>query len=133
MTAGTWVDLATGLLGPPLFSVFWIRLEAFMRRKFPRVLPWYFKSSTGTSAGDILSLWKWNLPGGIGVALVQHDYAYATGLTISVAVAFAISWWRKRRDKVKALIGAKSRALRDALVAQMPKPRPVLIPQRTGS
>ena len=44
-------------------------------------------------------------------------------------------WWRKRRDRITALLGAKSRALRDALVRkqrELARPRPVLRPAPQG-
>jgi hypothetical protein len=55
-----------------------------------------------------------------------------------LAGLFALAWWRgHRKDRRKALdaIGAKSRALRDALVRrarEAARPRPVLRPQRGG-
>jgi hypothetical protein len=51
----------------------------------------------------------------------------------AAAALMAWLWWRKRRRKgrAKAWLGAKSRALRDALVAkqrEVTRPRPVLRP-----
>ncbi len=57
-----------------------------------------------------------------------HDAGWATGSAVTLAVAFGAWWWRKRRGKARAWLGAKSKALRDALVRRMPKPvvlRPV--------
>jgi hypothetical protein len=45
----------------------------------------------------------------------------------AAAVFWAWGWWKnrgKRRRKALAVLGAKSRALRDALVANMPRPQP---------
>jgi hypothetical protein len=59
-------------------------------------------------------------------------------LTAVFAALHAWDWWRKRRNKgkAKAWLGAKSKALRDALVAkqrEVTKPRPVLRPVPRGA
>ncbi len=63
----------------------------------------------------------------IGLALSgifgHWDSGAAFGLWLAVAL-FA-RWRRFLRRRVEALIGAKSRALRDALTARMPTPRTV--------
>ena len=56
----------------------------------------------------------------------------AAGSAASAAIG-AWLWWRrrKRRDRAAGVIGAKSRALRDAIVAKLrevARPRPVLRP-----
>lgn len=57
----------------------------------------------------------------------------------AVALLAAWQWWRhwrrRRRDRARASLGAKSRALRDALVRRMreslaPRPGPVPVPSR---
>ena len=44
------------------------------------------------------------------------------GSLASAAIAACIWFWRKRRDRVRAWLGAKSRALRDRLTQRMPRP-----------
>lgn len=60
---------------------------------------------------------------------------WAVVATVS-AVVCLLTWWRRRkRRRALAAIGAKSRALRAALVRRMRKaatPRPVLRPQPQG-
>jgi hypothetical protein len=53
------------------------------------------------------------------------------GSLASAAVAACIWFWRRRRDRVRAWLGAKSKALRDALVQRMP--RPVVLRPGLGS
>jgi hypothetical protein len=56
---------------------------------------------------------------------------------LNLAIALFLYWFnRRRRDKAKALLGAKSKALRDALVRkqrELARPRPVLRPAPGGA
>jgi len=57
---------------------------------------------------------------------------------LNVAIGAAVWWWRrKKRRSVTALLGAKAKALRDALVRRAreatPKPRRVLRPVPGGA
>jgi hypothetical protein len=77
--------------------------------------------------------WLSGCVGGASGCIWAHDWsAWGLGALISALVALAIWWWRRRkRRNVAALIGAKSRALRDAIVRkarEAARPRPVLRP-----
>ena len=63
--------------------------------------------------------------------------SFAATATISSAVAWYL-WWRRRRDRRRAVetLGAKSRALRDALARrarEAARPSPVLRPSLRGA
>lgn len=69
-----------------------------------------------------------------GAAL--HDLLPAAISAAYLTGALAFWWWRRRRDRMKAALGAKSRALRDALVRrarEAARPRPVLRPSPGGA
>jgi Flp pilus assembly protein TadB len=102
--------------------------------------------------GEALSLalarLRWTIPAGrywgrcalINAALALIDLAagvrwIAAGVAIAALIALALWWWNRRKDRKRAtgLLGAKSRALRDALVRkarELTQPRPV---HETGS
>lgn len=66
-----------------------------------------------------------------GAATGHRWLCMAVFLTVGALVALWIWWRRKKRRSVSALLGAKSRALRDALVRrarEVAKPRPVRRP-----
>jgi len=116
-----WPPLANflvALLLPPAWSYLWSGLwQRLYRRR-------YFLQGWLSGAG-----------GGGTAALLEHFWAYALGAAVSTAVGLAIWWWRRRkRRNVLALMGQKSRLLRDALVRrvrEVTKPSPVLRPQRS--
>jgi len=61
---------------------------------------------------------------GTGYGVFQPDWPWAAGSAASLAVVIAVWWWRRRkRRQVLARLGAKSRALRDALVDAMRRER----------
>jgi hypothetical protein len=108
--------------------------------------------------GDLLILligplwgWVWNrvtrspwIGGWLGCAagclvgaVASRAWLLAVGAVVSAVIAVILYWWWRRKDRKRAasLIGAKSRALRDALVRrarETAKPRPVLRPQPGG-
>lgn len=70
------------------------------------------------------------------IGLISWQPGYATGGAVSLLVALIIRWFnRRRRDRAAKFIGAKSRAIRDALVRRMRElaPRPVLQPVPHGA
>lgn len=71
------------------------------------------------------------------VLVLERSWLPAAGSGVSLIAAIAVWWWRRRkRRKVAALIGAKSKALRDALVRKVresARPRPVFKPQPQGA
>jgi hypothetical protein len=75
--------------------------------------------------------------GAIAAGFTGGGWAGPAGSAASLIVALAIWWWRrKKRRSVAAMLGAKSRALRDALVRrarQVARPRPVLRPVPGGA
>jgi membrane protein implicated in regulation of membrane protease activity len=69
----------------------------------------------------------------IGFADIFNGVWQWSILSFAMAAVLAWLWWhrRKRRRRAQAALGAKSRALRDALVRrtrEAAKPRPVLRP-----
>jgi thiol:disulfide interchange protein len=72
------------------------------------------------------------------IVLAVNHYWYGEAGAGVMAVVGAVIWWhrRKKRRRAAALLGAKSRALRDALVRrarQSARPRPVLRPVPGGA
>lgn len=91
---------------------------------------------TGIPAERMWAFWRGCAVGSASVtaaALIGGLWAFAAGSAINVLVSLAM-WWlsrRKRKDRARKLLGAKSRALRDALVRrarELSVPRPVLAP-----
>jgi hypothetical protein len=71
-----------------------------------------------------------------GIELALRLWWNFAGASCSLILALAVWWWRKRRDRVKAWLGAKSRALRDSLVRrarESARPSPVLRPSLRGA
>jgi uncharacterized membrane protein YccC len=67
---------------------------------------------------------------------IAHDFIPAALSAAGLVITLALLWWRKRRDKIKAALGAKSRALREALVRRVREsavPSPVLRPSLGGA
>lgn len=82
--------------------------------------------------------WQYSAGGGTVVSLVfLRDWPWLTGSAASLLVALAIRWWRSsKRRRAAALLGAKSRALRDTIVRrarEAAQPRPVLRPLPGGA
>jgi hypothetical protein len=81
---------------------------------------------------NVITSWISGCAGGGISCLFDQDWWWLAGCSLSALVALAIWWWRrKKRRNVAALIGAKSRALRDAIVRkarEVARPRPVLRP-----
>jgi hypothetical protein len=90
--------------------------------------------------------WSWRfiqgwlggcVAGGTG-ALIQHEWAFASGAGLSAAIAVVAWGWRRRRDRRKALaaLGAKAKARIEAMKQAMrerSRPRPVLRPGLQGA
>jgi uncharacterized membrane protein YfcA len=74
--------------------------------------------------------------GVLAVSLIGRHWLTAAFAAASLLVALAVWWWkRKDRKRAASLVGAKSRALRDALVRrarEVARPRPVLKPAPGG-
>jgi hypothetical protein len=67
------------------------------------------------------------------VLVVPASRPMAGGAGITAGIALALWWWlrRKGRKRSASWLGAKSRALRDAIVRKardLSQPRPVLVP-----
>ena len=83
----------------------------------------------------------WSLGDFTGAAYwLGHHVWWVAAVLTAVGVYTLRRWWRNRRNrkrrKVAALLGAKSRALRDALVRkarEAAKPKPVLRPVPGGA
>jgi len=118
-----WADvfnIAYGFVLAPASAYCWKLIWRFLggRGRYRYVLGWM----TGSICGD-------------AAAIISRDWTFAIGATASAIVAFAVWLWRRHKDRRKraaALIGAKSRALRDAIVKRAKESargaRPVLRP-----
>ena len=108
----TWLNLVLGAVTPPACSA--IVSGAF--RRWTRFIPGWISAAVTIAIVDA----------------VMSQWPYAAGAAASLALAVFLWWFnRRRRDRAKAWLGAKSRALRDALVRRQRevwKPRPVLRP-----
>ncbi|HET9132299.1 MAG TPA: hypothetical protein VFO86_15190 [Terriglobia bacterium] len=58
----------------------------------------------------------------------KHKYVWMT-FSVILAMVYTYLWWKNRRkgrfDKIKKLVGEKSKVLVDKLVEKMPQPKPV--------
>jgi hypothetical protein len=112
------VGLITGFALPPLWGAVLASVPPLCRRHGWR---FHFWLTAGCSGGGGL----------VGVLFDVHKYLwYIPGYSFWVLAAI---WYftRKRRKRAAALAGAKTRALRDALVRkarELLQPRPVLQP-----
>ena len=112
-------QFALGVVVPPPGALLTVLLRRAIRlRRVSRGFPaeWF--------AFAVLLGVIW-LAGGLGGA--------AAGCGASALIALAVSWWRRNRQGVARLIGAKARAIRDGLVRRAREalaPRPVLQPVR---
>lgn len=112
-------NIAWGLFGPPLCSSAWWFAYRMLHWRFNFILGWLGSAAGLGSACAMAGRWT--------------ELACA-GISATVAIFL---WWfnRRRRDRAKAWLGAKSKALRDALVRkqrELAKPRPVLRPVPQG-
>lgn len=114
------IDLISGFFWPAFWALLIPRVAGDhglgWRHMFWVLVPW--SAAAGVLAELFLHRW-WALPGylfWIAAAIWHHT--------------------RKRRDRAKVWLGAKSRALRDALVRkarELSQPRPVLRPIPQGA
>lgn len=76
----------------------------------------------------------WMVPIAAGVDAIRRQWWPVGGEGIAELIVLALWWWhsrRKGRKRAASLLGAKSRALRDALVKrarELARPRAVLAP-----
>ena len=117
-----WTDVITGFTAPIIWSLFW----AAVGESAKRARNAFLRALRNRDPFLAEMLWMWILIAGWATVLnpIWHSYSYAGGSAASFTVALTIRLWRKNRRKIEALIGAKSRALRDALTARMPQPTP---------
>lgn len=114
--------LLWALLWPPVWALLCLWLLTGRRCSLdPVAWPWACAAAGGL-IDDLAG--RWWLAGAVNLC--------------QVAIAVLIWWYRRRRDRRKALaaLGAKSRALRDALVRrarEAARPRPVLQPAPGGA
>lgn len=115
--SGFLADFLTGVFAP----FFWMAMLVLVIQRWRRLfaLAWAV-SAVGDTVFDLIAGWRGD----------------ACGSAVSFVLAL-ILWWfnRRRRNRAKQLIGAKSRAIRDALVRRMRElaPRPVLQPVPQGA
>ena len=130
MTWAVIVNLAIGLTAPPLSGVMWAPFEHWLdrRRGKPRQTLREIVVSGWVPVAIILTeFWA-----------VREIWSLVIGGAASAVIGAAVWWWRrKKRRSVTALLGAKAKALRDALVRRAreatPKPRRVLRPVPGGA
>ena len=123
VSLGVIIGIAWAVAWPPLFAGGWPRL---LRRLVGR-----------PSAVGFWGLWIIAAVCTIFSLALAGDYPASLVAAVS-AVFGAVMWWlnRRRRDRARKLTGAKSKALRDALVRQVrenARPRPVLRPVPGGA
>ena len=110
-----------GLVWPPLVSG--LNVLAFGRRVPVSFLEWWIRTARLCAVlWVLLGCWP-------GFHVAWWD---AAGSGLSLAIALYLRRRKRRRRSVVKLIGAKARALRDALVWRQRDawtPRPVLVPQ----
>ena len=111
------------------------------------VLSWVTSRALGSRLLDwrrsFIRTWIAGAAGGLAAgataaAATGGGWAGPAGSAASLIIALAIWWWRrKKRRNVVGLLGAKSRALRDALVKRTrelaPRPRQALRPIPNGA
>jgi hypothetical protein len=106
-----------------VFALTWPATWTLMVRSWRKRWSWYAYGcgAGGVIIGGLTGAPFWQVPIGIG----------------QLAVAVVMHWLnRRRRDKARACLGAKSRALRDALVRRQREltcPRSVLRPVPGGA
>ena len=109
------LNLVLALTSPPFWAVVFYR--PVFRQRF--VYAWIIYAASGLIL-DLFFMIPW------------HDMGWAAaGSAGSLIIALIIRWWRGKRRKAAQLLGAKTRALRDALVRKAREaatPRPVLAP-----
>lgn len=119
-----WPGFAFGLLWAPFWTCGGCALGRAITKRWPPLS---------------LALARWmGVAAVLGVANACTGYlAGSAGEVISLAVALAIWWYRrKKRRSVAALIGDKSRRVKAAIVARMrqsARPSPVLRPSLGGA
>lgn len=101
---------------PPLASAGW------------QGIIWLLRWTSMIGMRYFITCWITASASGVGLGAAQHHWAWAGGSAVSLAISVLSWWWRKNRRRVRAVLGAKSRALRDALAAKMPRPRPIFMP-----
>ena len=107
------------ILGPPLGAgVGWLLGQPRLR-----VIGWVIEAAATLA----VNIWQ---------GISTHDFVPALVSAGMLVAGLLWHWWRKRRDRVKAALGAKSKALRDALVRrarESARPSPVLRPSLGGA
>lgn len=113
----SWGDLLGAVFVAPVSCLGWNMLFRSLGWTYSFRLGWVITAA----AGVVVGCWPWS-----------PDWNWAAGSGISLIAGLAFWWWRrKKRRKAAALVGAKSRALRDAIVRkarEVARPRPVLRP-----
>lgn len=87
--------------------------------RLPLKCPWFYFQWTCAALGGFVS------------ALLSGEWTHVAGWGASALLALVLWWWsrRKRKRSLKAL-GHKARARLAAMVKNMPRPSPRLVPQR---
>lgn len=120
--------IVLGVLNPPAAAVVWLLVIQLLAPIVTTMLP---RRVLFNVAWIVIAF------GGLIGALAGREGNLAEGSAVSLAVALAVWWYHRPGSKrTGGLIGAKLRALRDALVRKMreaARPRPVLRPLPGGA
>jgi len=118
-----WFIFAAGIAWGPVGALAWwcaYRLRIFRRAAVRFTTDWLAIAATT-----------------VVISAIQRNWFLMSGTVASFVIALIVRWWnRRKRRNAAALIGAKSRALRDALVRKVREsatPRPVLRPVPQGA
>lgn len=115
-----WPGLLVGIFMPPVSTWLWVPFGRWSNRRMGK----------GYGAKDFAGDWLGNSFIQMGLSYFAfHWMGVTTGNVISAVIA-AVFWWSKRkRRRSLELLGEKSRALRNALVRNMPR-RTITAPVR---
>lgn len=119
MSTADLLNIAYGIGAPPVATLAWMPVGRLLHWK------WYgFR-------------WEWMATAVVQVVLFSaiQQWSIVIGCVISALIAAALWWWRRKGKRAVQLLGAKSRARRDALVRrarELARPRPVLSPAPGG-
>ena len=121
------LQLANGAILPVFWAIFWTSADTLVRHRWA----WWRRH---ISMSGVLTEIIWFCSVDLGIWAIQRHWWSMASTTLVLIITIAIRRWRKNRKKIMQALGAKARALREALVRkqqEVMKPRQVLVPQRT--
>lgn len=113
-------DLVLGLVLPPAAAWFWLTLPPPL----------------GITRSQFTYSWVCSAAAGLIASLLIRDWGMTACTTLSIALALAIWWWRRKGRKALRELGDKSRHRLAAIVSSLrerTQPRPGLRPVPQGA